>query len=287
MARSALLGILCGLLLGVGVQGQESGSLSVVEAALHQYDGGPPVPAGFEFLPGDTVFVTFRVAGFADHEVDDEDRLRLTYTISATDPAGLLLKEKVEGGITTALSRQDKEDHWMPLVRYDVLIPPLAPSGQYHVAIAVADEIADTKAELDLPLVVVGHDIEPSDSITIRNFHFYRTETSTQPLPRGAYRPGDSVWARFDITGYQFGPNNRFHVDYGIKVLRASGSVLFEQPVAAEEDRESFYPQRSIQGGLSLNLTPDLTPGEYTVIVTVHDQVADTSHVIKETFEVQ
>jgi len=263
-------------------------ALAVVQTALHQYDGGPPVPASFEFFPGDIVFVTFRISGF--HTVtneDDQDRLQLLYTVEALDPEGVPLKETDKGAIAETLTRQDKKQKWLPLVRYETPIPPAAPPGAYRIVVNVQDKLNNTTAKGEIPFKVDGPAIEPSDTLALRNFHFYRTETAMQPLARPVYRPGNSVWARFDITGYKFGENNRFKIDYGIRVFRANGKLLFEQPIAAQEERESFYPERHIGGGLSLNLTKDLTPGEYTVIVIVHDRIGDQTYKEEHTFEVR
>jgi hypothetical protein len=263
------------LALALAPPAATSQQLTVANAALHQYDGGPAIPASFEFFPGDTAFLTFRVSGFQTIREDDEEHFHLAYTIDAADPEGIPIKETDEGAIESELSRQDKKQNWMPLVRYDVLVPPSAPSGEFRIVIAVEDRIANAKAEQEVIFRVRGRSIEPSESLVLRNFNFYRTETSMRALERAAYKPGSSVWARFDITGYEFGEGNKFSIEYGLKVLRASGKTLFEQPVAAAEERESFYPERSIQGGFSLNLTEDLTAGDYTIIVTVRDKIGE------------
>ncbi len=257
------------------VQAQE---LAIVRAALHQYDGGPPLPGSFEFFPGDLLFLTFRIDGFKTAEIDDEDRYQIFYNVTATDPGGIALEETEEGAIAGEITAQDKKQKWVPLVRWELQIPSSTPTGDYRVTIGVEDRLGKAKTEHQVNFKLRGRDVEPSDTLVVRNFSFYRTETSMQPMRSPDYKPGESVWARFDITGYQFGDGNKFSIDYGIKVLRASGKTLFEQPVAAEEERESFSPERHIQGGLSLNLTKDLTPGEYTVIVTVRDKLGEQTH---------
>ncbi len=287
-SRGSALGlsVAAALALAVSAAGAEP-KLAIVEVALHQYDGGPPVGSGFEFFPGDTLFLTFRISGFKTVEQEDEDHLWLAYRVEAFDPEGLPIRKPEEGRIATVLTYQDKKQKWMPLVRYEAPVPPTAPSGEYRIAIHVEDLNAKTSADLERTFRVRGRDVEPSRTLVIRNFHFYRTETSMRPLRNPVYRPGSSVWARFDITGYAFGENNRFSVDYGVKVLRANGKVLFEQPVAATEEEESFYPQRHVQGGLSLNLTPDLAPGEYTLIVAVRDHIGDQTYEEQHTFTVR
>jgi len=263
------------LLLVVSPAPGQAEELAISTAALHQFDGGPPLPDSFEFFPGDLLFLSYRISGFKTAEIDDEERYQLFYTITATDPEGIALAETEEGALAGEITPEDKKEKWMPLVRWETQLPMAAPTGDYTVTIGVEDRLGKAKAERQVKFKLRGREVEPSDTLAVRNFNFYRTETSMQPLRSPDYKPGDSVWARFDITGYQFGDGNKFSIDYGIKVLRASGKTLFEQPVAAEEERESFYPERHIQGGLSLNLTKDLTPGEYTVIVTVRDKLGE------------
>lgn len=283
LLRQCVCGLLAVALLSAG-PAAESEKLSIVRTVLHQYQDGPPLSSGFDFFPGDTVFLSFRVAGF---HVTKEDKIDLTWEIDARDPSGVRLKEPVSGELATEVLPEDRKNNWMPIIRYDVLVSPSAPSGEYGIQLKLTDRLGKTSTESMVRFQVRGRDVAPSDSLVVRNFRFLRSETSTQPLEVAAYRPGDSVWARFDITGYKFAQNNRFSIEYGIKVLRASGSVLFEQPVAAEEERDSYYPQRHIPGSLSLTLTPDLSKGEYTIIVAVRDRIGEQTCETQEAFLVE
>jgi hypothetical protein len=123
-----------------------------------------------------------------------------------------------------------------------VTIPPFADSGSYRAVIAVKDELAGKETSKEVSFQVRGRDVEPSDRLVVRNFRFLRAEDDVQPLAAvAAYRPGDAVWARFEMTGYKIAEQNRFHVDYGLAVLGPSGKTLFSQPQAAvEQDRPLF-----------------------------------------------
>lgn len=265
-----------------------SGSqLEIVNTAVHQYEGGPGVPGGFEFFPGDPVFFSFRIAGFRSVEEDDEERIRLSYGIEVLDPDGVRLAEGVTGKIETELTPEDRKKQWLPVVRHDVAVPPSALSGAYRLAVEVKDELSGATAQHEATFQVRGRYVEPSDTLVVRNFRFLRAETATEALAVAAYHPGDSVWARFDITGYEFGDLNRFSIDYGLTVLRASGKLLYTQEVAAAEERESYYPQRHIPGSLSLNLTPDLDHGAYTILLRVRDRIGDQICEIRQVFQVE
>ena len=62
------------------------------------------------------------------------------------------------------------------------------------------------------------------------------------------YHPGETLWARFDMTGYKYGDKNHYSVEYGLAILRESGEQVFAQPAAAADSSEGFYPQRYVPG---------------------------------------
>jgi hypothetical protein len=89
--------------------------------------------------------------------------------------------------------------------------------------VRITHEVAKTTASTDVPFEVRGREVAPSDTLAVRDFRFDREEDEREPLEKPAYRPGDSVWARFDLIGYQFGEGNRVDVAYGVAVMDADG----------------------------------------------------------------
>ena len=264
----------------------EAQKLEAIDVTLRQYDGGAGMPADWEFAAGDTVYLSFRIAGFRTEEKDDSEFLRLSYRIQTFDPEGLPVIESAADSIGAEMTSQDRGNGWLPVVLLEAPLPQAAPSGGYRFRVELRDEVGDATTTEELPFRVRGRDVEPSDELVIRNFRFYRSQTSLASLSVPAYRPGDTVWARFDMTGYEFADNNRFHINYGLSVLRANGEVLFDQEVAADEQRESFYPERHIPGSFGLPLTNDLSEGDYTIVVTVRDLLGDQVYGTKEIFHV-
>src|SRR5262249_55288708 len=128
---------------------------------------------------------------------------------------------------------------------------------------------------------------EPSDTLVVRNFHFYRNEDSTQPLEKSAYKPGDGVWARFDLTGYKYGEHNNIDVSYVTSVIAPGGKVLWTQPEAATEQSESFYPKRYVAAAMGINLQKNIKPGEYTIAVQAKDAVGGQTVESKFTFTIE
>jgi hypothetical protein len=257
-------------------------NLAIVNITLHQYEGGPVLPASHTFVPGETVFFAFQVSGF---RASEKDEIRLSYRVETLDGKSILLAEPIRGKIEVELTPQDKS--WLPKARHEVTVPPFAGAGSYRILISVKDEIAGTEAKKEASFRVLGRDIPYSDKLEVRNFHFLRSEDDTQPLPVAAYRPADVVWARFEMLGYKIGEKNHFHVTYGLSVLNPSGRVLFTQPQAAEEEKSPFYPQRWAPGMLSLTGRSDTKPGEYTIVLTVHDLEGNQTIESRHSFHVE
>lgn len=262
--------------------------LAIVEATISQYEDGTPVPATYRHFPGETVFLAFRIQGYQREEKQDERKfLKLNWRVELRDPANRLVVQPKTGKIDAELAEQDKE--WKPKQRWEGLLPPLIPSGDYRLVITLTDEYAKKEVSRTLTLPVKGYDVEPSRELTVRNIRYYRSEPSSQqePLEVAAYRPGDTVWAQFDIAGFRLGEHNRFEVSYGIEVFRASGQSLYKEEEAARLAEANFYPKHALPGAFSLTLTPDLAKGPYTVLVRVKDLAGNQSFETKTGFTVE
>ncbi|HVO96432.1 MAG TPA: hypothetical protein VMT15_00105 [Bryobacteraceae bacterium] len=262
--------------------------LEIEKFALRQFEDGPALAASHEFLPGETVFWSFRIRGYrvikTENEAgDEESRVKLAWTVRAADPKGVLIDKERSGLVETKVFEQDKE--WTPRASDSFMIPPLAPAGTYRATVTVKDESGEAKAELEFK--VKGDSIEPSETLTGRDVRFLRSQNDTEAMKNPAYHAGDTLWVRFDITGYKFGENNRFEVEYGLKILRANGQTMFNQPVAAKETAESFYPQHYVPGLLSLGLNNDLPKGTYTMVITMRDNLGNQTWEHREDFQVQ
>jgi hypothetical protein len=175
----------------------------------------------------------------------------------------------------------------MPKVQAEVQVPPLAPSGMYQILVKVEDLVGKTKAQLSVPFQVQGRAVEPSDTLTVRNLQFYRADDDTQPLEKAVYRPGDGVWARFDITGFHYGPRNKVDVSYVTSVLTGDGKVMWTQPEPAVEQSESFYPKRYVPASMGITLQKNIRPGTYGISVQVKDAAGDQTYETKATFTVE
>ena len=271
-----------GLLFGFALAVFPAGPLAVVSPAIEQNEGGSPLPPSFEHVPGEVLFFSFQVQG---SQVSTDQKIKLHYKVDVFDPLGVRIMETVQAPIEAELAPQDKE--WKPKVRHEIPTPPLGLSGTYKIAVEVTDDLAHATATRDVPFLVRGRNVAPSETLVIRDFRFYASEEASETLPKAAYRPGEAVWARFDITGYKLGPGNKVDVAYGIAVLNSAGKQLWAQPEAAVERSESFYPKRYVPGSMSLNLQPNIRAGEYAIVVTARDAIGNQTCEAKGTFTVQ
>jgi len=257
--------------------------LAILKPVVSDMEDGPAVPSGFTFVPGQFVFLSFHIGGF---KASEEQKIHLSCKIEALDPKGVRLLETMADQVDTTLAPEDK--NWKPIVRQQFLIPPIAPSGTYKITVQVTDDLANgVTITQEMPFVVRGREVAPSDTLAIRNFHFYRGEEDRDPLSIAAYKPGDTLWARFDIVGYKFGPNNSIDADYGIAVLAPSGKVLFTQDKAAEEKSSSFYPKAYVPGSMNLSLQSNIRPGQYTIVLTARDHIGNQTSEAKADFTIE
>jgi len=274
--RSLLLVALIPAVLGAAP------ALQIVKPIISQMEGGAPDPPGFTHVPGETLYFSCRVAGF---QQTSEEKIHLSFSVQAFDPQGVALTELYKNEVVEEVSPKDKE--WQPKIETELQIPPLVPTGAYKIIVKLEDQIAKASQELTVPFQVRGHDVETSESLTVRNLHFFRNEDDTQPLATALYKPGNGVWARFDITGYKFGEGNKINVSYVTSVIAPSGKVLWTQPEPATEQSESFYPKRYVAAAFGITLQPNIRPGEYIIAVQVKDAVGNQTYEAKGAFTIQ
>jgi len=261
-------------------------ALSVERPTLHQFDDGPPLPPSHLYLPGETVFFTCRLGGFKTSMAADEQRsVKVSWQWEILDPSGAPLVKPGSGKLADVVAPQDKD--WMPKVVFNFNVPPYAPGGNYQIRFIARDEVAQEERKAEFMFPVRGHEVEPSDSLVARNLHFLRSEADGPALNPAVFRPGETLWARFDIAGYKYGDKNRFHVEYGLAVLAEDGKQVFAQPAAAEDSSESFYPQRYVPGALSLNLNQGVPAGTYTLVITLEDKVGGQTGETRGEFRVE
>ena len=268
--------------------------LAIQRLALHEYEDGPLIAPGYEYLPGETVWLSARLSGFQREQLDKDaglDHVRLSWQLRASDPGGTLIAPPLRGTIDETLQPEDKA--WVPKFVVSFLVPQFAVRGTYRIPVTVRDDLAKTEVSGQLEFRVRGEDAPAAGTaLGIRNFRFMAKEDDRFPLRPAVYKQGAALFARFDIIGYKFEGNNHYAVEDGLSILgppNAGGVAkpLFVQESAAAESAESFYPQLWIPGGFGLNLDKDVPMGEHTLVLTLRDKLGGTTQEFRETFSVQ
>ncbi len=255
----------------------------VIEATLHHGEDGPPIEPGAVLVTGAVIFFSCRRDGY---QVSPVKKISIHYEFSALDPGGLPIIEPVTGKVEAELALEDKE--WKPKIRQSVLVPPLAESGSYKMRFSAKDELGEGVASAEASFEVRGHAVEPSPALVIRNLRFYRSEDdSTPPLSIAAYRPGDTVWARFDIIGFKFAEGNRRDVAYTVTVTAPGGRVMLAPREPSVDQGSSFYPMKYAPCVISINLQPTLKKDEYSISVAAEDRIGKQTANESSTFRVE
>lgn len=272
----------------------EGADLAIQRLALHDYEDGPLVTPGYEYLPGETVWFSGRVNGFLRETADKDaglDHVRVTWQLRATDPSGTLLMPPMRGVVEETLRPEDKT--WVPKFTASFEVPQYAVRGIYKIPVTIRDDVAKTEVSGQVEFRVRGEDAPPAaTAFGLRNFRFLAGEDARVPLRPAIYKQGSALFARFDIVGQKLEGNNRFSVDYGISILgppNADGEAkpLFVQESAAAETKDSFYPQRWVPCAFGLNLDKDVPTGEHTLVLTLRDKISGAVQEFRQPFQVQ
>lgn len=262
-------------------------SLAIVDAGVEQSEDAPFVPSDYQFLPGDFVYFTFQIAGFAvkSDEAQDVRRISLSYEVSPQDSKSVPLTSPSSGVVKTDLNPEDK--NWMPKRRVSFLLPSFIAAGEFHVHLVVKDLLAGNETAKDFPFRIGGITIQLSGTIAVQNFRFLRQENDRVPLEVAAYRSGDTIYTSFEMVGFEVGPQNHYHVAYGVTVLRPNGKPFLEQPRASEYENTSFYPAQFIPGTFALTTSADTPKGEYVIVLTIRDLISSRSSQTKQAFSIE
>ena len=259
-------------------------ALEITQIAVSESDGGIPLPPDYAFSPGETLYFTCHIAGFKRSQ---DDLIHLKYSVQSFDPRDTPLAQPVSGSIDVEVTPQDDRNNWTPKVHTELELPPLLDSGVYRIVVKASDVLGEASVEKTISFRVRGQVVAPSETLAIQNFHFMRGENDDELLANPVYRPGDTVWARFDLTGYRYGPGNRMDVSYTTTAVSATSQVLWKQPEPAREKSESFYPKRYLPAEIGITLSQDVAPGEYSIGVEVQDAIGRQNYQMSQSFRVE
>ncbi|MCU1325646.1 MAG: hypothetical protein JWN34_1016 [Bryobacterales bacterium] len=254
----------------------------VAEPVISQFEDGAAISGNQRVVPGETVFFRFSALDF---KVGENSKVMLTGHAQVFDPRGVPIAPIDETAVATSLREEDKE--WRPRFHFQFQVPSLAPSGTYKVVYDAIDDQTKATATGQTTFAVEGREVQASPQLVIRNLAFYRTADDEAPVRVPAYRSGDLVWVKFDVTGYKYGEQNSMDVAYDVNVTAPGGRQLFNQENAAVEKNQAFYPQPWVPGAFSLTLQANMTPGDYAITITAHDGIGKQDASAKGVFRVE
>lgn len=263
-------------------------TLAIVNAGVESAEDAPFVAPDYVFNPGDFLYLTFEISGYKATGSDDNGakNISLTYTAQPFDGNGVALADAVRGEIDQEVGQEDK--NWLPKRRASFLLPSYLARGTGLVKVTVDDKNAKLATTKNLPFNISGAEIKPGGGLQVQSFRFERSAQDGPGLEIAAYRPGDTIWARFNMTGFKTGDGNSVHLTYGVTVFRPNGAMLFEQKPAAQENvAGEFYPPQFMPGVLSVTTTKDLNPGEYRLTIHVNDLVGKQTTDFEQGFRIE
>ncbi len=256
-------------------------TLELTQPVFQQYEDGPALQPN-TYYDGERVYLTCFVTGF---QSDKDMKVKLEWRAEARDEKGVLLAPGGTKKVEEQLSPEDKQ--WRPKLQWQFEAPQTASCAGCRIVVQVRDLIAGTEAKREALFGLRSKAVESSETLAVRNVRFLRSEEDGKPLNAPSYRPGDEVWARFEMVGFRVGEKNRVHVEYGLTVYRPSGKVLYQEPKAAVGDETSFYPRKWMPGVLSLKLDSKMPPGEYPIVLEVRDLTGQQKHEERFTFRIE
>jgi hypothetical protein len=267
---------------GAQTSRQTKANFRVTEPVVSQFEDGAAISPSQKVVPGETVFFRYSAVEF---KAGENGRVQITGHMQAFDSRGTAIIPRDEVAVATSLREEDKD--WKPRLRFQFQIPSLAPPGAYKIRFEATDDQTKATAAGETTFQVDGHDVPPSSQLVVRNLAFYRTADDEKPAPTAAYRSGDMVWVKFDVTGYKHGEQHAMDVSYDVAVTAPDGKPLFSQENAAVERNQAFYPQPWVPGAFSLTLQSNMRQGEYTVLITAHDGIGKQTATAKGVFQIQ
>ena len=262
----------------------DSSTFSVVSARLLDSQNGYPIPADSIFYPDETVYLEFKLGGFT---INEKHRMKVGYRVDFLSPSGVQFSVPHTGEISEEIFPQDQD--WLPVVRVSPKLPQFAEAGLYKIVLTATDRLAgNNNINLEFPVSVRGENVKTSTTLLIRDLIFSHTQGG-EAMVDPVYEAGDTVWARFYITGYRIASDNSFDVESSLEVTANENSryrTLFSFESSGERG-SPFYPRRWLPAEFHLDLDDDLLPGLYIVLISVQDNIGNKTLESRRHFRVK
>jgi uncharacterized RDD family membrane protein YckC len=256
--------------------GALAGTLTVRDVRLAAGDEGPERPSG-TFKPGESPTLLFNLTSFA---IDRAGKARLRLSLTATDPDGVpIIPEK-------ATEMQPEVQEGRPLNSYaGAPLPDFAMPGTYQLRLTVADLAGNHQISTTVPFTVEGLTVEPSKTLTLRNFRLTETKYGAT-RPDASYRVGSEVWMAFNVIGFMVGTDGAVAVREDLDLRTTSGTLIAQAEGIFNISQRYFYAPRQFPANTKLTLGR-LPPGSYEARLTFTDGIGNQKydHVVQFTIQ--
>lgn len=261
--------------------------LAITNAVVQRAEDGPAISTSFKFLPGEFIHFTFQIAGFQKTLATETRpaKITLSFSVAVLDKGGIALAQSVNEKIAEELSPEDKD--WAPKRRVSFQLPSFVAAGEYRIHVEVKDESGKDAITGDYPFQIGGPPLLPAEIVVVQGFQFFRTENDREPLDVPAYQPGDHVIARFRIAGFKKAEENRYQLSYRVTVLRPDGKPFLRDTQNVDLESKTFYPAPYVPADIELTTSKDSAKGQYQLIVSVRDLVANKTGEFRTSFGIE
>jgi len=225
------------------------------------------------YEPGESATFRFDVSGYDTSPGKGRVRIRF----SARDPFDVVMVKQVE----TIQEQPADELSFKGWAR--ISLPEYAWPGTYYIDFTIADLAANREVATSVPFTVAGAPIEPSDTLTLRNFRL--TDGKDGPLRQSAaYRAGDTLWIAFDVVGFK--ADGEGTVRFTEEAVVTWGSQRSDQMHLLDVDTRFSYVPRRIPVTNHLTLG-GMSPGDYVMTLTFADSIGNQRHEQPVRFTIQ
>jgi len=276
-------GLLAGTLLALcATAGAQQ--LAVADLSVSDFQGGLVTPTGFQFRSGQTVYVSAAAAGF---EIRGDDNLiHLEYRLEAVDCLGHPFQRPLTGRIYREFPRT--ENAAPPVFRGRFRIPDFPYPGEGHIRVSITDKFSGQVAHEEASFEVFSEFPDPAGEFEIARLRAVKSEFDATPVPSPVIAAGQAISVKFLLAGFRYrAAENDYDLRYGITILGPGGKQLLSVPAAAAESNAAFYQKPYVEGLASVRMERTVKPGNYTLVVSATDKIADQSVKASMPFRVQ
>ena len=116
------------------------------------------------------------------------------------------------------------------------------------------------------------------------NAAFLQAENGS-PRPAAPYRPGDTVYLKYEVVGFTAGNDGKIDVILQVEARDPAGLSLY--PMWEKELIQAVPPGEPVRGSFNIDLPAFAPPGVYAVHMKARDKIKGTEAALSPTFQTE